>query len=160
VRSVHHDPVVIHKLRLRDVHAPGRPHIDAACLQCRFRLGRQQVGEDHRIGLQAAGTQRGEDQRLADGAAARPDAPARQVRYFGNPIGVAWFSLVAAEMVSGQFGLGYIINTAYTTVEYPNIIIGMLTLGVVGYATSAILRAIGGRLIAWRSRELGLGSAW
>jgi len=34
----------------------------------------------------------------------------------------------------------------------------MLTLGVVGYATSALVRAAGFRLIAWRSRELGLAS--
>lgn len=71
-------------------------------------------------------------------------------------IGVAWFSLVAAEMVSGQFGLGYVINTAYTTVQYPDIVIGMLTLGLVGYATSAAVRAAGGALMRWRARELGL----
>ena len=48
-------------------------------------------------------------------------------------IGVSWFSLVAAEMVSGQFGLGYVINTSYMMVRYPTIVIGMITLGVVGY---------------------------
>src|SRR5262249_50883492 len=32
-------------------------------------------------------------------------------------VGVAWFSLVAAEMVSGQFGLGYVINTSFTMVQ-------------------------------------------
>ena len=44
-------------------------------------------------------------------------------------VGVAWFSLVAGEMVSGQYGLGYVINTSYTMVRYPTIIIGMVTLG-------------------------------
>ena len=48
-------------------------------------------------------------------------------------VGVAWFSLVAAEMVSGQFGLGYLINTSYTMVRYPTIVIAMITLGIVGY---------------------------
>lgn len=71
-------------------------------------------------------------------------------------VGVAWFSLVAAEMVSGQFGLGYLINTSYTTVQYPDIVIGMLTLGIVGYATSALVRLTGDWLMAWRGRELGL----
>ena len=52
-------------------------------------------------------------------------------------IGVSWFSLVAAEMVSGQYGLGYVINTSYTMVRYPTIVIGMITLGAVGYVTSA-----------------------
>jgi NitT/TauT family transport system permease protein len=72
-------------------------------------------------------------------------------------IGVAWFSLVAGEMVSGQYGLGYLINTAYMMIEYPKIIIGMITLGVVGYSTSAMVRVVGDYLMQWRVRELALG---
>lgn len=72
-------------------------------------------------------------------------------------IGVAWFSLVAAEMVSGQYGLGYVINTSYTMVRYPTIIIGMITLGAVGYVTSAMVRILGDYLMQWRVRELALG---
>jgi ABC-type nitrate/sulfonate/bicarbonate transport system permease component len=73
-------------------------------------------------------------------------------------VGVAWFSLVAGEMVSGQYGLGYIINTSYTMVRYPTIVIGMITLGVVGYATSAGVRIFGDYLMKWRTRELALAS--
>jgi NitT/TauT family transport system permease protein len=72
-------------------------------------------------------------------------------------VGVAWFSLVAAEMVSGEFGLGYVINTSFTTVKYPTIIIGMITLGVVGYTTSAMVRVLGDYLMQWRVRELAMG---
>ncbi len=72
-------------------------------------------------------------------------------------VGVAWFSLVAGEMVSGQFGLGYVINTSYTMVRYPTIIIGMVTLGAVGYFTSALVRIIGDYMMQWRVRELALG---
>jgi len=72
-------------------------------------------------------------------------------------VGVAWFSLVAAEMVSGQFGLGYVINTSYTMVRYPTIIIGMVTLGAVGYVTSALVRIAGDYMMQWRVRELALG---
>jgi NitT/TauT family transport system permease protein len=68
-------------------------------------------------------------------------------------VGVAWFSLVAAEMVSGQFGLGYLINTSYTMVQYPTIAIAMLTLGLVGYSTSAVVRLAGDQLMLWRRRE-------
>lgn len=73
-------------------------------------------------------------------------------------IGVCWFSLVAAEMVSGQYGLGYVINNSYTNVRYPTIIIGMVTLGFVGYATSAMVRAIGNRLMEWRMRETAMSN--
>lgn len=71
-------------------------------------------------------------------------------------VGVSWFSLVAAEIVSGQHGLGYVINTSYTMVTYPTIVIGMITLGFVGYTTSALVRIVGARLMRWRMRELGL----
>lgn len=71
-------------------------------------------------------------------------------------VGVSWFSLVAAEMVSGQYGLGYVINTSYMMVRYPTIIIGMVTLGIVGYITSAMVRVAGDYLMEWRVRELAL----
>ena len=71
-------------------------------------------------------------------------------------VGVSWFSLVAAEIVSGQHGLGYVINTSYTMVTYPTIVIGMITLGFVGYTTSALVRIAGASLMQWRVRELGL----
>ncbi|HEX5608596.1 MAG TPA: ABC transporter permease [Solirubrobacterales bacterium] len=67
-------------------------------------------------------------------------------------IGVSWFSLVAGEMVAGQSGLGYLINSSYATVRYPTIVIGMLTLGIVGFATSAAIGALTGRLAPHRTR--------
>ena len=73
-------------------------------------------------------------------------------------VGVAWFSLVAGEMVSGQYGLGYVINTSYTMVRYPTIVIGMFTLGIVGYVTSAAVRMLGDYMMQWRARELALGA--
>ena len=60
-------------------------------------------------------------------------------------------------MVSGQYGLGYVINTSYTMVRYPTIVIGMITLGAVGYVTSAMVRLVGDYLMQWRTRELALG---
>jgi ABC-type nitrate/sulfonate/bicarbonate transport system permease component len=73
-------------------------------------------------------------------------------------VGVAWFSLVAAEMVSGEYGLGYLINTAYTKIQYPTIAIGMFTLGIVGYLSSSLVRFVGNRLMQWRLREIGAAS--
>ena len=70
-------------------------------------------------------------------------------------VGVAWFSLVAAEMVSGEYGLGYIINTGYSMATYPTIFIGMFTLGIVGFATSAAIRGVERALTQWRRTSLG-----
>lgn len=71
-------------------------------------------------------------------------------------MGVAWFSLVVGEMVAGQYGLGYRINSSYVLVAYPTIVIAMATLGFVGYLSSAIIRIIGNALMRWRARELQL----
>lgn len=71
-------------------------------------------------------------------------------------IGVAWFSLVAAEMVSGDYGLGYLILSSYVNSVTVPMVIGMLTLGFVGWFTSAIVRTIGNSLMQWHVRALAL----
>ena len=67
-------------------------------------------------------------------------------------VGVAWFSLVAAEMVSGEHGLGFLIWDSYVLSQYPVIVIAMVTLGVVGYLYSAIIRLVGRMLMRWTVR--------
>jgi len=71
-------------------------------------------------------------------------------------VAVAWFSLVAAEMVSGEYGLGYMIMNSYMTSTYVTMVIGMITLGFVGWATSAMIRLAGRRIMQWRVRALAL----
>jgi sulfonate transport system permease protein len=67
-------------------------------------------------------------------------------------MGVAWFALVGGELIAGRSGLGYLIFDGYTEVALPNIFIGMITLGVLGYVSSAGIRALGAWLMAWRNR--------
>lgn len=71
-------------------------------------------------------------------------------------VAVAWFSLVAAEMVSGEYGLGYMIMNSYTTSTYVTMVIGMITLGFVGWGTAALIRLGGRRMMQWRVRALAL----
>lgn len=68
-------------------------------------------------------------------------------------MGVAWFSLVAAEMVSGEHGLGFLIWDSYVLSQYPVIVIAMVTLGLVGYVYSAAIRAVGRALMGWTTRS-------
>lgn len=72
-------------------------------------------------------------------------------------IGVNWFSLVAAEMVSGNYGLGYLIINSYVSMTYVTIIIGMVTLGVVGAVTSMMVMWVGYRLMQWHVRSISAG---
>jgi NitT/TauT family transport system permease protein len=71
-------------------------------------------------------------------------------------MGAAWFSLAAGEMIAAQYGLGFIIWEAYNLIQYPTIVIGMGTLGLVGYVSSAIVRWLGRRLMAWHEQKHGL----
>lgn len=71
-------------------------------------------------------------------------------------MGVAWFSLVGGEIIAGRSGLGFLIFEAYMNVALPNIFIGMITLGVLGYISSAMIRWVGNRLMAWQLKERGM----
>jgi NitT/TauT family transport system permease protein len=68
-------------------------------------------------------------------------------------MGFAWFSLVAGEMLAGEYGLGYLIWNSFILVQYPIIVIAMITLGVVGSLSSVIIRMVGNRLMQWKVRE-------
>lgn len=64
-------------------------------------------------------------------------------------MGVAWVSLIAAEMISGQFGVGYFTWEAYSLVNYAAIVLGMITIGVLGLACSGIIRGLGNLVMPW-----------
>jgi NitT/TauT family transport system permease protein len=64
-------------------------------------------------------------------------------------MGTAWFSLITAEMVSGNYGIGYFTWEAYTLQNYPNIVLGMVIIGLLGMLSSGLLKFIGLRLMPW-----------
>jgi NitT/TauT family transport system permease protein len=71
-------------------------------------------------------------------------------------MGVSWFSLVAGEMLAGEYGLGYLIWNSFIMVQYPIIVIAMVTLGFIGWASSAMIRLVGTLLMKWKVREAAL----
>jgi NitT/TauT family transport system permease protein len=70
-------------------------------------------------------------------------------------MGTSWFSLVTAEMISGQYGIGYYTWEAYTLQKYPSIVLGMIAIGVLGMGSSFLVRAAGRRLMPWFRPEGG-----
>ena len=64
-------------------------------------------------------------------------------------MGTSWFSLVTAEMISGQFGIGYYTWEAYTLQDYPHIVLGMIAIGILGMGSSLFLRWAGRGLMPW-----------
>lgn len=64
-------------------------------------------------------------------------------------MGVSWICVISAEMISGDFGVGYRTWHAYTIVDYPAVLVGMVTIGVLGWGTSAAVELIGRRVTRW-----------
>ncbi|UNB51486.1 ABC transporter permease [Mycolicibacterium sp. YH-1] len=67
-------------------------------------------------------------------------------------IGVAWICVISAEMISGRLGVGYRTWQAYTVLAYPEVFVGIITIGVLGFATSAAIELIGRRVTRWLPR--------
>ena len=64
-------------------------------------------------------------------------------------MGVAWVSLIAAEMISGQYGIGYFTWEAYSLVQYADIAMGMICIGVLGLGSSLLIRGLGRIAMPW-----------
>jgi NitT/TauT family transport system permease protein len=65
-------------------------------------------------------------------------------------MGLAWMSVVAGEMIAGDYGIGYMAWQAYNLVRFPEIILAMLTIGAIAYGSSEIIRFIVNRFLKWR----------
>jgi NitT/TauT family transport system permease protein len=74
-------------------------------------------------------------------------------------MGVAWVSLIAAEMISGQFGIGYFTWEAYSLISYAEIVLGMITIGLLGLVCSGLIRMVGRALMPWLTHATRTGSA-
>jgi ABC-type nitrate/sulfonate/bicarbonate transport system permease component len=68
-------------------------------------------------------------------------------------LGVGWMALVAAELVGANSGLGFLINDARTLLRTDVVIVGMITIGIVGLVIDRTIRIIGRRTMPW-SRAL------
>jgi ABC-type nitrate/sulfonate/bicarbonate transport system permease component len=64
-------------------------------------------------------------------------------------LGVGWMALVAAELVGASSGLGFLINDARSMLRTDTIIVGMLTIGIVGLLIDTAILALGRRLLPW-----------
>jgi NitT/TauT family transport system permease protein len=67
-------------------------------------------------------------------------------------MGVAWICVISAEMISGRLGVGYRTWQAYTVLDYPQVFVGIITIGVLGFVTSAAVELVGRRATRWLPR--------
>jgi NitT/TauT family transport system permease protein/sulfonate transport system permease protein len=64
-------------------------------------------------------------------------------------IGVAWATVVAAEMVRSTEGAGWVIINGQEMMNTVQILIGIIAIGVVGYLLAISMRKLEARLCAW-----------
>ena len=70
-------------------------------------------------------------------------------------MGITWEVVLAAEMISGGGtqgggGLGFFIWNSYMGGSLPQIVVGMISIGIAGYLSSSLIRMIGNRFMPWR----------
>ncbi len=67
-------------------------------------------------------------------------------------MGVSWFSLLAGEIISGQYGIGYFTWDAYSLINYQDIIVGMLVIGFLGTASTAAVKLLTRPMLKWQTK--------
>ncbi|WP_062489762.1 ABC transporter permease [Paenibacillus sp. 32O-W] len=64
-------------------------------------------------------------------------------------VGASWMGVITGEMMSGQTGIGYATWQAYHLLDYNESIIGMFTIGALGFGSSAFVRWTERLLLRW-----------
>lgn len=67
-------------------------------------------------------------------------------------IGVCWGTLVAAEMLAGTTGIGFIENIARTVSDYELIWVTILIMGILGFMFDLMMRWVIAKTIPWRGQ--------
>lgn len=69
---------------------------------------------------------------------------------FRVSLGVAWATLVAAELVAARTGLGAMIQDASNFFQIPTIFLGIILIGAIALLMDTVVRALTARFVAWR----------
>lgn len=67
-------------------------------------------------------------------------------------LGVAWATLVAAELLAARHGLGALIENASSFFQLDIIYVGIICIGFIALGMDLLLRLIARRLLAWQER--------
>ncbi|EJW99451.1 taurine ABC transporter, permease protein, partial [gut metagenome] len=65
-------------------------------------------------------------------------------------LGNAWATLVAAEMLASSSGLGYMILMGRQFARPDLILLGIVVIGIIGVAFTAILGKVENRVLGWK----------
>ncbi len=68
---------------------------------------------------------------------------------------VAWMCVVAAELIAASSGIGYLIMDARQLSQSDVVLVGMITIGVIGKLMDSLIRRLERRLITWKVSYAG-----
>jgi NitT/TauT family transport system permease protein/sulfonate transport system permease protein len=71
-----------------------------------------------------------------------------------NATSGGWMSVLAAEMIASKVGLGFLVSRGMDYYDVPLILVGMLTIGIVG-ALLAVITELIERLVCPWNKKLG-----
>ncbi|MDT7951675.1 MAG: ABC transporter permease subunit [Acetobacteraceae bacterium] len=69
---------------------------------------------------------------------------------FRYSLSVAWLSLVVAEQINANAGIGYMISDARDFLRTDVILVGLLLYALLGLTVDALVRALERRMLAWK----------
>lgn len=68
---------------------------------------------------------------------------------------VAWMCVVAAELIAASSGVGYLIMDARQLSQSDVVLVGMITIGVIGKFMDSVIKRLEKRLIDWKVSYVG-----
>ena len=114
--------------------------------------------------LNTLGGIRGIDRKMLEAARSMHLTRRQQIRHVVIPgalpqtltglrqsLGIAWLSLIVAETLPTDAGLGHMINEAREFLQTDVIVVGLAVYAVLGLSTDAIVRYLERRALAWRA---------
>lgn len=67
-------------------------------------------------------------------------------------LGAVWLSIIVAEQVNADAGIGYLINNAREFLRTDIVVVGLLVYALLGLATDGLVRALERRGLGWQAR--------
>ena len=67
-------------------------------------------------------------------------------------MGVCWGTVVAAELVAGDKGVGFLIMSASTFLSTDIVVMGIIIIGIIGYTLDMIMRKLEAYMIPWEGK--------
>lgn len=68
-------------------------------------------------------------------------------------LGQSWMAVVTAELIAAQSGLGYMIQNSRINLETANVLVGMITIGLLGSLMVAGLRYLERYVLPWKATQ-------